>query len=72
MTDGQVILLIGLLMSALPFPGGERWFGWHRQTQSGSSCRLGMVLFGVVEISEMVDWAEGKTKDCRLIKFGAG
>jgi hypothetical protein len=50
-TDAQEMLLIGLLMSALPFPGGERWFGWPRQTQSGSSWRLGMVISGALGYS---------------------
>jgi hypothetical protein len=68
-TDGQEILLTGLLMSELPFPGGERWFGWHRQTQSGSCWRSrGIVLIGDVEFSlgfsaELI-WRAPNERDC--------
>jgi hypothetical protein len=75
MTDAQEMLLIGLLMSALPFPGGERWFGWHRQTQSGSCWRSGAIMLsGDVEFSpgfsvELI-WRVPSERGCQKLSWG--
>ena len=71
MTDAQEMLLIGLLMSALPFPGGERWFGWHRQTQSGSCWRSGSIVrSGDVEFSlgfrVELTWRAPSERGCKI------
>lgn len=60
-------------MSELPFPGGERWFGWHRQTQSGSCWRsAGIVLIGDVEFSLgfSAELMEGAERGIAKIKLG--